>query len=41
MDTFSYDYLIRSVFDGGRTSKNGANADIYRKEGFIINKANP
>jgi len=31
MDALFYEYLIRRVFNCGRTSKNGANADIFRK----------
>ncbi len=31
MDALFYENLIRRVFDCGRTMKNGADADIYRK----------
>ena len=30
MEAMSYETLIRNVYGGGRTDKNGANADIYR-----------
>jgi len=31
MDALDYEFLIRRIYHSGRTSKNGANADIYRK----------
>lgn len=31
MDAHSYEMLVRRVYKCGRTSNNGANADIYRK----------
>jgi hypothetical protein len=31
MDALEYEYLIRRIYQTGRTSANGADADVYRK----------